>query len=46
MRMCFGFYDGISEGFLKETYDYYVLRSRESNQTCATLKTGKAMHRQ
>lgn len=22
--MRFGFYDRISEGFLKETYDYYV----------------------
>lgn len=44
MRMRFGFYDRISEGFLKETYDHYVPENQ--NQTCATLKTGKAMHRQ
>lgn len=42
--MRFGFYDGISEGFLKETYDYYVPENQ--NQNCALLKTGKAMHRQ
>lgn len=42
--MRFGFYDRISEGFLNETYDHYVPENQ--NQKCATLKTGKEMHRQ
>lgn len=42
--MRFGFHDRISEGFLKETYDYYVPKNQ--NQNCALLKSEKAMHRQ